>query len=108
MVELLKPNLKPLADSFEKEFESMTSATVSLKELKDARDQLISTLHSMLTTFDREFLLDIKRGTANWNNFYYPHAEKLPAVAWKIINLDKMTSEARKSAYEKLEQALSN
>ncbi|MFT5612505.1 MAG: hypothetical protein ACI9I4_002103 [Neolewinella sp.] len=107
MAELLKPNRKSLVDAFEKEFESMTSTAVPLKDLENAREQLISTLLSMLTDFDRKFLLDIKQGTANWTNFYYPHAEKLPAVAWKLINLDKMRPEARKAAYDKLELALS-
>jgi predicted nucleotidyltransferase component of viral defense system len=106
MAELLKPNLKPLADVFEKEFESMTSTAVLLSELEKAREQLISSLQNMLTDFDRKFLLDIKQGNANWADFYYPHAEHLPAVAWKLINLDKMNLEARKSAYVKLEQAL--
>ena len=84
----------------------MTSTAVSLSELENAKEQLIWSLQNMLTDFDRKFLLDIKQGTANWTDFYYPHAEELPAVAWKLINLEKMTSEARKSAYNKLEQAL--
>ena len=105
MVELINPNRKPLVDAFEKEFESMTSTPVSLKELENTREQLIHTLQNMLTDFDREFLLEIKQGTAKWADFHYPHAEFLPAVAWKLINLDQMNPEARKSAYVKLEQA---
>ncbi len=61
----------------------------------------------MTRLIDKELLLDIKRGTANWANFYYPHVEQLPAVAWKLINLNKMSTEARKAAYEKLELTLS-
>ena len=106
MAELLKPNLKPLEDIFKKEFESMTSTPVPLEELEDAREQLISTLQNMLTDFDRKFLLSIKQGTANWDSFYYQQVEQLPAVTWKLINLNKMTPEKRKSAYIKLEQAL--
>lgn len=106
MVELIKPNLKPLREVYEKEFETMTSSPVSVEQLEETREQLINTLQSMLTDFDKEFLLDIKRGTADWANFYYPHVEELPAVAWKLINLDKMSPQARKSAYNKLEQAL--
>ncbi len=106
MVELVKPNRKPLTEVYEKEFETMTRSHVSVEQLKETREQLINTLHKMLTDFDKEFLLDFKRGTANWANFYYPHVEQLPAVAWKLINLDKMSPQARKSAYNKLEQAL--
>lgn len=106
MVELIKPNLKTLQEVYEKEFETMTSSHVPLEQLEETREQLISTLHNMLTDFDKQFLLDIKRGTADWANFYYPHVEQLPAVAWKLINLDKMKPQARNSAHNKLEQAL--
>ncbi|RBP51327.1 nucleotidyl transferase AbiEii/AbiGii toxin family protein [Arenicella xantha] len=106
MVELVKPNRKPLEEVYEKEFETMTNSQVSVEQLEETREQLISNLHNMLTDFDKEFLLDIKRGTADWANFYYPHVEQLPAVAWKLINLDKMSTEARNSSRKKLEQAL--
>lgn len=106
MVELIKPNLKPLREAYQREFETMTSSHVPVEQLAETREQLISTLHNMLTDLDKDFLLDIKRGNANWANFYYPHVEEMPAVAWKLINLDKMSPQARKSAYNKLEQAL--
>lgn len=106
MVELIKPNLKTLQEVYEKEFETMTSSHVPLEQLVETREQLISTLNNMLTDFDKRFLLDIKRGTVDWANFYYPHVEQLPAVAWKLINLDKMKPQARNSAHNKLEQAL--
>ena len=106
MVELINPNIKPLTEVYEKEFETMTSTYVPVEQLAETREQLISTLNNMLTDFDKEFLLDIKRDTANWANFHYPHVEHLPAVAWKLINLDKMSPEARKAACNKLEQAL--
>ena len=80
MVELIKPNRKPLVEAFEEEFETMTSTPVSLEELENTREQLIHTLQNMLTDFDKNFLLDIKQGVANWSTFYYPHADKLPAV----------------------------
>lgn len=107
MAELIKPNLKPLREVYEKEFETMTNSPVSLEELIKTREQLINTLQTMLTTFDKKFLLDVKRGTADWTNFYHSHVEQLPAVAWKLKNLDKMNTEARKAAYDKLELALS-
>jgi len=106
MVELIKPNRKPLTEVYEKEFKTMTSSHVSVEQLEETREQLISTLQSMLTDFDKQFLLDIKRGTADWANFYYPHVEQLPAIAWKLINLDKMKPGARTSAHHKLKRAL--
>jgi len=91
MVELIKLNVKPLTEAYEKGFETITSSHVPVEQLEVAREQLIGNLHNMFTDFDKEFLLDVKRGTANWASFHYPHVEHLPAVAWKIINLDKMS-----------------
>ncbi len=108
MAEILNPNRKPLTNVFEKEFESMTSISVTLQDLEKTRELLINSVHAILTDFDRSFLLSVKQGNADWNKFYFPNAEQLPAVAWKLANLNKMNDSARKAAHQKLEKALNN
>lgn len=104
MAELLQPNRKALQDVFTKEFESMTSIPVSVQQLEETREQMIAELHDALTSADKAFLLDIKRSNPDWSKFYYPQAQQLPAVAWKLVNLDKMSSKAKMAAHEKLEK----
>ena len=108
IAELLRPNRKLLTDVFEKEFDSKTSIPVTLQNLEETREQLITGIHATLTDSDRAFLLNIKQGNADWNMFHFPDAKRLPAVAWKLANLNKMSDAARKLAYQKLEKALDN
>jgi hypothetical protein len=67
---------------------------------------MITKLHSALTEKDKQFLLSVKRGDADWNNFAIPAAEKLPAVKWKLHNLAIMKTSKREEAIKSLEQAI--
>ena len=62
MAELLKPNLKSLKESYEKEFKYMTRTEVSLSDLEETRDQLIKTIHDKLDDNDRSFYLTSNKG----------------------------------------------
>ena len=59
-----------------------------------------------MTDADRNFLLALKRGTPDWQTFALPEAERLPAIQWKIYNLNRMNSGKRKKAAAKLEKVL--
>jgi hypothetical protein len=107
MAELLNPNLKSLKESYEKEFKFMTQTEVSLADLEGARDQLIKTIYEKLDDNDRQFLLNLKQRKADWDSFIYPQAQHLPAIKWKIYNLDQMDKAHKALATSNLERALS-
>lgn len=104
--ELLAPHRVDIKDIFDKEFASMTEQTVTLAALEESRENLILQIGNMLNEQDKQFLLDLKSGKPDWENFYYPEAEHLPAVMWKRHNLQKMSSQKQKSALSKLESVL--
>lgn len=108
IAELLQPNKKPLDEVFIKEIELMTELPVSIEELENIREELINLINSLLSDYNKDFLSSIKRGNPDWSRFYFPQVETMPAVAWKIQNLDQMSSAARLSALQKLEQTLSS
>lgn len=108
IAEILNPNLQPLAESFALEFENMTSQPVPLTDLEAAREQLITTIQNSLTDQDRSFLLSVKQGNENWDDFYYPQAQELPAIKWKQFNLRQMSSDAKQQALDKLAAVLNN
>ena len=106
MHELLSPNLKNISESYNKEFENMTTERVSLSALLDARSQLIHQIQSLLTQTDKEFLLSVKKLDVDWNDFEYPEVVDLPAIKWKLYNLTHMEKVAHAAAVHKLEEVL--
>lgn len=106
IAELLAPHRINIKEIFEKEFESMTTNVVKIEELEQAREDLVSTISMMLTDQDKQFLLDLKQGKMDWQSFYYPEVQELPAVKWKCHNLQNMSAEKKKSALANLENVL--
>ena len=106
MCELLNPNCKSLEEIYTKEFRNMTTEVVPLPDLIEARKQLIKNIQGALNDQDKEFLLSIKKRQANWEHFYYPEVRNLPAIKWKLHNLEKMPESTHKQAVQKLEEFL--
>lgn len=106
IAEVVKPRLKDIEAIFHSEFSGMTVDEVSLESLLKTRSAMIHKLHSALTQKDKEFLLAVKRGDADWNSFILPEVQHLPAIQWKLHNLAQMQLQKRKIALKDLEQAL--
>jgi len=108
MAELLDPTLQPLEELFLNEFAGMPNELVGVEELAEARRRLVARIHATLTDADREFLLSAKRGEPDWGSFPYPQARDLPAVRWKLHNLESMGNQKRAEAIRKLETVLNS
>lgn len=106
MAELLAPNRLDIKAVYATEFVGMTNTPVALEQLLAVREQMIATLHRLLTDQDREFLLSVKRGKPDWGLCALPNAANLPAVRWKLHNLAAMKPAQHKQALAKLERAL--
>lgn len=106
MAEVLAPNRKPLAEEFGRTFDGMTDEVVTLQTLEQAREDLIASVHSALTGTDRKFLLSLKRGEPDWALVGLPQAAELPAVQWKLRNLDQLGPDRRKALTDRLRMVL--
>lgn len=106
IAEMLSPRFVPLSSAFNSEFSGMTLVSVTPEDLEEARRKLVAELRAMLTDADKEFLLSVKRGYANWKSFAYPAAKQLPAVQWKLQNIERMTPQKRAAALARLEAVL--
>jgi len=73
----------------------MATSSVEIGALTAARTELISTLNRMLNDRDKEFLLDFKMGRPDWSYFSVPYIKELPAVKWKMYNLNQMAVDER-------------
>lgn len=104
--EVIKPRLKDIEAIYHSEFKGMTIDEVSLESLLETRNEMITKLHSALTEKDKQFLLAVKRGDADWSSFIFPEVQHLPAIQWKLHNLDQMQADKRKLSADTLEETL--
>lgn len=88
--ELVRPSRAALEEAFVKEFEGMTTQPISLDELKAAREQLTTDLLARLDDDAMGFLLSLHDGKPDFEAIGLPQAADLPAVRWKILNLEKL------------------
>jgi len=108
MAELLAPNRKDIRKTFVSEFQSMTLEPVTVEGLEEVRERLVATLQASLTAVEKDFLVSFKSGSPNWSLLGLPHVQDLPAVRWKLQNLQKMSTKQFAGALAALKRALGN
>ncbi|WCN11156.1 nucleotidyl transferase AbiEii/AbiGii toxin family protein [Marinomonas mediterranea] len=94
--EVMAPNWQPLDETFKAEFDGMTFEPVNLEDLLSVRSKMVNELKKHFTKEDRAFLLSFKQGNPDWTLFDYPDAANLPAIRWKLQNLDKLAKNQAK------------
>ena len=106
IAELLAPTRRGADDKYARGFEGMTEEAVPLVALLEAREAIIATTIGKMPENHRAFLLGFKQGTPDWAALGMEEAAKLPAVQWKLHNLNKLTSEKRAGLADRLAKIL--
>ena len=106
IAEILAPNRKNIQSVFEGEFLRMTDMPITVEELEDARERLISVIHAALTDQEKQFLLSFKAKAPDWSLLGLEGVEHLPAIRWKLHNLNKMPKDKHERALKLLKEAL--
>ncbi len=106
LAELLAPSRQPLATIFEEQFHGMALEPVTVKELEQTRETMISLIRAKLTERQRQFLLSFKRGEPDWGLLNQTGVADLPAVQWKLQNIRRMAPAKREQALERLRRVL--
>ena len=88
--ELLNPNLADLELPYAQEFLGMTNDLVSLDALINTRTRLVHDIRSRLDASARAFLLGLHDAEPNFDAIGLPQTADLPAVKWKLLNLQKL------------------
>ena len=88
--EVLDPTRQDVALPYENEFVGMTAEPVTLDRLLDARERMIDALRRELDADERAFLLSIARGVPQWNLLGLAGVERLPAIRWKLDNIERL------------------
>ena len=86
--EVLFGNDKNIATEYQNNFVGMTLEPISFEALLETRSLLRSELSKRLTPRHREFLVGLARAQPDWSLLQCPHAFDLPALRWKLANLE--------------------
>ncbi|MEJ0063313.1 MAG: nucleotidyl transferase AbiEii/AbiGii toxin family protein [Alphaproteobacteria bacterium] len=106
IAELIAPTRKDIRNIFEGEFARMTTIPVTVADLEETREKFIKTLRASLTKQEKAFLLSFKSREPDWPLLGLQDVENLPAVRWKLLNLQKMSEQKHQDAYVNLEKEL--
>lgn len=97
--EVLFGSQKDIAQEYRTTFVGMTTEDVKLETLLKTRDRLFKDLPKKLKANHRKLLIGLARAEPDWTLLKCPHAASLPALQWKLLNLQKL----KKANPEKLE-----
>ncbi|SUD31447.1 Nucleotidyl transferase of uncharacterised function (DUF1814) [Pseudomonas fluorescens] len=86
--EVLFGNDKDIATEYERAFVGMTDVACPLDTLLDARTRLRRELPGRLNTAHKHFLTSLARAQPDWSLLQCQHAAELPALRWKLSNLE--------------------
>jgi predicted nucleotidyltransferase component of viral defense system len=106
MAEVLAPTRLDVATEFARGFSGMTERAVTVKELVQAREDLIAAIVGKMPGAHRRFLLGFKKGEPAWDLLGLADVAALPAVRWKLQNLAKLTEAKRAALLANLAKAL--
>jgi len=106
MSELLDPNKKDFRQMYEQQFAGMTAEEVEYDELVAVRERLIKTIRETMTENEKKFLLSIKQGNPAWDLIPVAGIDQLPAIQWKLANIQKMQDKKRTESVQKLQAVL--
>lgn len=91
--ELLNPTFLNQRKTFETQFSGMSDIPFSYEEFEKIREELVSQIISKLTLEDKLFLVSYKKANPNWEFFNVEKARELPAVRWKLQNIERLKRE---------------
>lgn len=102
--ELLKPTPKELDVVFAEHFEGMdiSDAPVTLASLEETRTKLFDDNAGRLDDAAKRFILSLHDGEPDFDAIGLPRAAQLPAIRWKLFNLEKLkTNDPAKHAEQR-------
>ena len=95
--EVLFSNDAPFDKVFESHFRGMTMDEVSLETLLQTRSRLKAELPKALSQNHKDFLLSLVKLEPAWELMPFDGLKDLPALKWKLLNLEKLKNKSRDS-----------
>ncbi len=89
--EVLFPRAKDIRLDYEGSFAGMTTEPVTMAALVETRERLFRELPRALDENERQFLRTLARAEPDWTLLGIPHLAELPAVRWRLHNLQELS-----------------
>ena len=105
MHEVLFATPKDIAQEYQSTFVGMTREPVTLETLLQARVRLFGELPTRISDKHKAFLVGLARAAPDWSLLECKHAKNLPAIRWRIENLEKFRT-ANAAEFERQANAL--
>lgn len=106
MAEVLAARPKDIADAFANGFEGMTREPVAFEDLLASRTAIVEAMVGNMPEKHRRFLISFEAGEPDWSLLEVKNVRKLPAVKWRMQNLDAITKNKRIALVTKLGEVL--
>ncbi len=103
--EILAPHEIDIKNTFKTAFQGMTKRKIELDDLITTRTRIISELKASLTERHKQFLLSMMNNNPDWDLLPFDNLKELPAIKWKLLNIQKMDKKKRKAEIIKLHSA---
>ena len=107
MFEVLAGSRRDISRDFDHGFEGMTAESVSVRELRDAQEEMIESVVGRMPEEHRHFLISFEKGEPDWSLLGLGEAASLPAVKWREKNLGGLNKTKRAELVSRLESVLS-
>jgi predicted nucleotidyltransferase component of viral defense system len=88
--EVLFPTMREIQYEYDNNFDGMTAEKVPIKALLEARERLLAEIQGGLDADEKAFLISLAAAQPEWDKLDIPHLDQLPAIRWKLGNLEKL------------------
>jgi predicted nucleotidyltransferase component of viral defense system len=88
--EVIRPNFLDQSHIFQAQFAGMALTPFRYTDFEATRERLVQEIQQRWTDTDRAFLLGFKQGTPDWRLFPWENLREMPAVQWKLANIQKL------------------
>lgn len=93
MHELINPAKKDISTPYEQEFDGMSTNQIGLEELQGVQQRMFDEVRSRIDSEAAHFLRSVHIVKPDFSLIGLPQAEQLPAVQWKMVNLQRLMAE---------------
>ena len=88
--EMIRPNLRDRRQAFTTQFAGMALTPFNYADYEATRERLVQEVNEGWTDNDRAFLLSFNSGKPAWSLCPYESLPLMPAVQWKLRNIQKL------------------
>jgi hypothetical protein len=88
--EILWPRFQEQKRVFQTQFSGMARTPFTYENYSNTRVKLVVLIHTSLNNADKALLISFKQGNPDWSLSLIERLQDLPAVQWKLQNLQKL------------------